>query len=359
MILMTIDVTSESVKREIIEQREDLLYEKRKQGKYDVTDFVVVRATDYIGNDRTLKPLFHVPFVIKNNHVVKAAVEDILDEEEHIDFFMDMDRYNERSNMVKSTYLPYSSQYRSTVHFAINGLVSSHAKGDFSNRNFIIIDVLSHHLQNNDIRSFRMEDTYMYGDVSLSPQAVIMIKKDKYEELVLQYPQLEQYNIVLYVGEEKLAVEMYLNSIGIISEKIGEHGSEEHKCTPLINEFRTRLKESYKIDAEPHWLSQEYQNDDQNSLLVWDYYNNLFYSHLLNKLNVQEPEYSARLSNLMDMRLDEENKEYIKQIIRKIGLDKFKDIVDEFNLIILNSISNGTFKNNEEIVNNLTSGQKV
>lgn len=84
----------------------------------------------------------------------------------------------------------------------------------------------------------------------------------------------------------------------------------------------------------------------------------MFYSHLLNKLNVQEPEYSARLSNLMDMRLDEENKEYIKQIIRKIGLDKFKDIVDEFNLIILNSISNGTFKNNEEIVNNLTSGQK-
>ena len=359
MVLTTIDVTSEYAKRELEEQREDLLYERRAKGSYEVCDFVVVRATDYLGEDRTIKPLFHVPFVTKNNHVIKSAVEDILDEQEHIDFFMDMDRYNERSAMIKSNYLPYSSQYRSTVHFSINGLVASHAKGDFSNRNFIIIDSFQHHLQNNDIRSFRMEDTYMYGDVTLSPQAVIMIKKEKYEELILQYPQLNQYNVVLYVGDEKLAVESYLQSIGIISEKIGEHGSEEHRCTPQINEFRRKLKEGYGIDAEPHWLSKEYKEDDQNSLIVWDYYNNLFYSHLLTKLNVIEPEYSVRLSDLMNMGLDDQNKEYIKQVIRKISLEQFKTIVDEFNMIILNSIANGTFKNNDEVVTSLLNNQKV
>lgn len=358
MILMTIDVTSKFIKKEIDEKREDLLYEKRKQGKYEVTDFVIVRATNHIGNNRILKPLFHIPFVIKNNYVIRSAIEDILDEKEHIDFYLDIDRYNERSNMITNTYLPYSSQYRSTVHFSVNGLVSSHAKGDFSNRNFIIIDPLSYHLQNSDIRAFRMEDTYMYGDVTLSPQAVIMINKDKYEELVLQYPELENYNIVLYVGDEKIAVEMYLNHIGIVSEKIEEHGSKEHICTNLINEFRKNLKESYQIDSEPHWLSKEYREDDENSLIIWNYYDNLFYTHLLNSMNVKEPEFSIRLSNLLNMSLEEENKEYIKQVIRKIGLEHFKVIVDEFNLKILNSISDGSFKNNEEIVTSLASNKK-
>lgn len=359
MVIMTIDVTNEYAKRELQEKREDLLYERRKKGNYEVSDFVIVRTTNHLDVDRTIKPLFHIPFIIKNNYIVKSAVEDILDEEEHIDFFMDMDRYNERSKMIKEKYLPYSSQYRSTVHFAVNGLVSSHSKGDFSNREFIIIDPLSYHLQNNDIRAFRMEDTYMYGDVKLSPQAVIMLKKEKYDELILQYPQLNDYNIVLYTGDETLAVEMYLTSVGIISEKIGEHGSEEHSCTFQISVFRNQLKGVYGIDCEPHWLSQEYKNDDENSLIVWDYYNNLFYSHLLSKLGVKEPEYSVRLADLMDMRKDEENKEYIKQVIRKIGLEQFSKIVNEFNRTILGSIANGTFKNNEEIVESLKNNQKV
>ena len=75
-------------------------------------------------------------------------------------------------------------------------------------------------------------------------------------------------------------------------------------------------------------------------------------------MNVKEPEFSIRLSNLLNMSLEEENKEYIKQVIRKIGLEHFKVIVDEFNLKILNSISDGSFKNNEEIVTSLASNKK-
>lgn len=358
MIIRTIDANDERLQMELQEQREDMLYDRRKNESYDANDFMLIRTTDYLENDRVQRPLFHIPFVIKNNNPVLYAVQDILDEQNPIDFYKEEDAYNERSEMIRNTYLPYSSQYRSTVHFSVNGLVSSHAKGNFSNRNFIIIDPFTHHLKNNDIRSFRMEDTFMYGDVSLSSDAVIMIQEEKYNDLVLQFPQLEQFNIVLYKGDETKAVEMYLTSIGIISEKINEHGAEEHRCSNQIRNFRTKLKTNLGIDSDPHWLSKEYKSDDENNLLIWDYYNNLFYTFLLNKLGVMEPEYSVRLNDLMDMGKDFENKDYIKMIIKKIGLDEFKQIVDAYNFEILKSISQGTFPTNEEIINNLKNNQK-
>lgn len=358
MVIMTIDANNEYLKKEMEEKRIDLLYDRKQKGFYDVNDFVVVRTTMHLETERIIKPLFHVPFVVKNNNVILYAIQDLMDEQEYIDFYQEMDRYNERSKMIKETYLPYSSQYRSTVHCSVNGLVSSHSKGDFRNRNFIFIDKLSFHLKNNDIRSFRMEDTYMYGDVKLSPDAVIMIKKERYDELILQYPQLNQYEIVLYTGDERIAVEMYLTSIGIISEKIGEHGAEEHSCTNYISQFRKSLQEAYGIESEPHWLSQEYKSDDENSLIVWDYYKNLFYTHLLTKLHIEEPDYSCKLSDLLDVRKEDENKEYIKQVIRKIGLEQFRVIVNEFNMNILNSIAAGTFQNNEDLVESLKSNQK-
>lgn len=358
MIIKTIDASDERLQMELQEQREDMLYDRRKNESYDANDFMLIRTTDYLENDRVQRPLFHIPFVIKNNNPVLFAVQDILDEQNPIDFYKEEDAYHERSEMIRNTYLPYSSQYRSTVHFSVNGLVSSHAKGNFSNRNFIIIDPFTHHLKNNDIRSFRMEDTFMYGDVSLSSDTVIMIQEEKYNDLVLQFPQLEQFNIVLYKGDETKAVEMYLTSIGIISEKITEHGAEEHRCSNQIRNFRTKLKTNLGIDSEPHWLSKEYQSDDENNLLIWDYYNNLFYTFLLNKLGVTEPEYSVRLNDLMDMGKDFENKDYIKMIIKKIGLDEFKQIVDAYNFEILKSISQGTFPTNEEIINNLKNNQK-
>lgn len=357
MVIGTINVNDNNKKQSEI-KRDDLLYAQRKKENYELNDFVIVRTTSYLDSDYIIKPLFHVPFIVKNNHIILHAIQDIMDEKEHIDFYQDMERYQARSEMIKSTFLPYSSQYRSTVHFAINGLVSSHSKGNFDNRDFIIIDSLSYHLQNNDIRAFRMEDTYMYGDVKLSPNTVIMVKQEKYEDLLLQNPQLNQYNIVLYTGDEKDAVDIYLTSIGIISEKIGEHGASEHSCSTQIYKFRDKLKETYGIDSEPHWLSKEYREDDENSLIIWDYYNNLFYSFLLNKLEVKEPEFSFRLQDLMDARKEEENVEYIKQIVSKIGLDQFKNIVTSFNMTILDSITNGTFKNNDQIISELKSNQK-
>ena len=358
MIIATINANDKQFVREMEEKREIMLFDRRNETSYESQDFMLVRATNHLENDRFQRPLFHTPFIVKNNNAVLYAVQDILDEQEHIDLYQESDAYYERSQMIKQTYLPYSSQYRSTVHFAVNGLVSSHAKGDFSNRNFIILDNLAHHLKNNDIRSFRMEDTYMYGDVSLSMDAVIMIRADKYEELILQFPQLEQFNIVLYIGSETKAVELYLTSIGIISEKIGEHGADEHRCSNQIRTFRMKLKNEFGIDSEPHCLSKEYESDDKNSLVVWDYYKNKFYSFFLNKIGVVEPEYSVRLQDLMDMGKEWENKDYIKMVIKKIGLESFKRIVDEYNLEILNSIAQGTFQNNEEIVTGLVGTQK-
>ena len=77
-----------------------------------------------------------------------------------------------------------------------------------------------------------------------------------------------------------------------------------------------KLKSEFGIDSVPHSLSKEYESDDKNSLLIWDYYNNKFYSFLLNKIGVVEPEYSVRLQDLMDIGKEWENKDYIKMVIK-------------------------------------------
>ena len=60
----------------------------------------------------------------------------------------------------------------------------------------------------------------------------------------------------------------------------------------------------------------------------------------------------------MDMGKENENIDYIKMIISKIGLANFKNIVSEYNLGILNSISQGQFPTNENVINSLKNIQK-
>lgn len=358
MVIMNIDATDESLKQQALEKRKKLLRIIKEKGCYGANDFVLVRTTDYLSDDNVIRPLCHVPFLVKNNHAIKRVINDLLDEQDHIDFYQEEERFEERQKLITDNYLPYSSQYRSTVHFCINGLVSSHAKGNFDNRHFVIIDHIMFHLTHNDIRSFRVEDTFFYGNVPLSSDAVILIKEQEYDELLMQYPQLQQAKVVLYKGLENDAVNIYLASIGIVSEEIKEHGSLEHECSFYFRQFQKLIKEKYEIDNEPHWLSKEYRQDDEYNLIIWEYYERLFYTYLLKLLNIEESQFSNLLTMLLNIDQSQENRDKLKEIIKNMGLFRFGELVDNFNRQILDSIVNGTFMNNDEIIQSLTGIQK-
>ena len=161
-------------------------------------------------------------------------------------------------------YSPLSSQYRSTIHFTLNGLVSNHSMGIFNNNNFIIIDRLDKHLGIDDFRSIRMEDTFVYGEFSISDSAIILIDAEKYPKLLKEYAWLDTYkNIVLFRGDEKKATQILLVQMGIIPENIGAHSADYTKRTPMQQEYFKNLKEKFGIEQVKHCYSKEYTADER------------------------------------------------------------------------------------------------
>lgn len=235
-------------------------------------------------------------------------------------------------------------------------MVSSHSKGIFDGRNFIIIDKFSKHLGKSNIRSFKDSDTFFFGDLQLSEDAVVLVEKSKYEQLLAQYPMLGEYNVILYEGDPKIAVEMYLASIGIISFEIGEHGFKnsndnfnENLMYQLYSEYASKLKNTFGIISISHKASQEYTDDDVKSIVLWDYYEGLFFEYLFNKINMPKENSCILIEHFLKKDDIFECKNMLKQIIiEQIGLDRFKMIVDEFNAMILNQV-----KNNELEVNSV------
>ena len=61
---------------------------------------------------------------------------------------------------------------------------------------------------------------------------------------------------------------------------------------------------------------------------------------------------------LLNIDQSQENRDKLKEIIKNMGLFRFGELVDNFNRQILDSIVNGTFMNNDEIIQSLTGIQK-
>lgn len=110
-----------------------------------------------------------------------------------------------------------SYSHRNTVHFALNGLVSSHAYGDFSNRKFIIIEPMKYHMDT--IHCVRPEDTWTKGSVKLSDDAIILVREDEYNNLSQEM--LKEYNVIKFCGDEEKVVEKILLILGYKPQGIG------------------------------------------------------------------------------------------------------------------------------------------
>ena len=114
---------------------------------YDAKSMCLVRTTDVFPSDGCIRSMANSNTLLKTSSMLLGEA------------------LNNTDLKDKCQIMYYG--YRSTVHFSMNGLVSNHAYGNFSNRNFIIIEPFFHHIQD-DIISLRVEDTYFKDFVSLS-----------------------------------------------------------------------------------------------------------------------------------------------------------------------------------------------
>lgn len=345
------------------ENQQDLVAElvAKKQAEnedkeFSADDFVLVRVTDHLPENRVIKPISQVPFVIKAGGPLSFIINDIVKANLSINIH-DPKNWPEIKKR-NDELTPFSTQYRSTVHFTLNSLVQNH--GAFQNTfdgKYIIIEPLNEQFKKGtNFSSIREVDTCIKGPVQLSENASILIDEVTYSKLT--YETKEELNkfmsIYCYTGDREVAFKMLMLKLKYIPEEINEHGFKDSKTSAKMVESYIKIAAQHNTKIEKHINLVEYAEDDKNNLILWDIYNKLYMKFLFSKIQISDEikkDILETKSLVVEGDLSSQSKAELKVAIENIGLEEYKKIVDEYNACIEEMIKKGTFPTNDELIN--------
>lgn len=312
-----------------------------------VDDCILVRTTEHFPTDRKIQtPDNAFAYSFDSSSIIGQEIHDILVEKySSLDYNTQMEKV--REEMTK--YEVFFEVCRQTIHFTINGLVSSHSYGAFDNRNFIILDPLKHHISDKSLVNMRPEDTYFNDDLYLSKDAVIMMPKELFEKLqqkpeIIQ--QLQQYNIASFEGDEKHAVDVLISRLGYKSFDISNHGYRYYYGETEIDaisrkrmtDFVYSFASEHNISSDPHFGS-ELMVEDSNRRYEKGF--EVDYKHLCylvdNCTLLDEIKEKIKLTTSFDIhelkyrRLEEEKQRLVLELINNLGLERIEELTKIFN----------------------------
>ena len=223
---------------------------------YDVFSAAIIRYTDGFPSDRIVYTPEHAKVVMKDFPTgMHYIIIDMLRQQ----YGDDYEKYLEDFKIAQI-------EKRHTIHFCINGIVSSHEYGNFDNRKYVIIDPLCYHIDK--VKSLRAEDTYFTDDIVLSPEAAIVMSKKTYEESKNDpsfEKDCEDYRVFVYEGDLVLAVQKTLNKLGYDSFIIGKHGYKNavNNINPAYKMFKMlcNLADEKNISLDRHFNSEDARVD--------------------------------------------------------------------------------------------------
>ena len=150
---------------------------------------------------------------------------------------------------------------RSTVHFCLNGEVSSHAYGNFDKRRYAVI-LPFENIETGNLASFNPEDTFFNGEVN-TQRGYILCPKDDVEIIKELNPN------TIIIGYEGDTVDGYANAflsmLGYKYENVGEHSWQFDEDMTKHSKF---IKQHANLKYNTHAYSKEYKRDE----LIQDYY---------------------------------------------------------------------------------------
>lgn len=316
------------------------MYDKKEnitKSNYNLDDCVIIRTTDIFPKDKIIQtPIHGNAYGFGGSVIFREAIirkikqsypNGVVSDEE--DFLNKLNQYN-----------LFFDIPRSTIHFTINGLVLSHLYGNFSNKPFIIIEPLKNHIDEKSLVGLRVEDTYFKDDVMLSNDAYIMISKTYFDafkdnqEFILS---LQDFNIIVFDGDEKKAVDFVIRSLGYNSFNINNHGYSEafmkdNDETRMIK-FIESLANKKGISQDRHCFSEIYKEDYDLMYKMVDKRERDFLLFVLDNAIITDDlnkQIIYELSNYFDItRLT--NSKAIHKLVDMIGLDNLKKFITEFN----------------------------
>ena len=162
---------------------------------------------------------------------------------------------------------------RKTSHWTLNAQVNDHAWGTFSNRNFIIIEPLIEHINDKGLVNLNVNDTFFNDDLRLSDKAVILIAAEKYNEMIKNpnfLEELNNYDVRVFEGDEKVAVESVLYEMGYVYGEMYTDGftrdkdEEDNLDRKNVALFEEQLTIACKAHAKEKGIRHGAHSKNQN-----------------------------------------------------------------------------------------------
>lgn len=340
----------------------------------NMNQIALVRATNIIPFDGVIKPLSNVPYLCKNsNDEFSFAISNLLRElgiRKSFDWSrIDDDEYNASYNQQLEAYLPYTSDYNSMILFSLNGICPDdyeHGFGNniFSNKKCGIIEPLVSHID--QVISLVPTDTAIKGNVTLSPDAIILIEKQTYDSKLTSQEKeaLNQLNVTVktFEGSLKDAITQELQMSGrYIPETLSlsrsdggylpSETSEGQK--QLIHQIATTYGKAQALffhiltgKADDIDKLEDVKDELEKSWKVQDFYLENFLYELLVVMSAPKEILVKLPSNLHSRVYLQKICEYIKAF----GIERYKQFLDTYNQLLEQKQQDGTLPTPSEII---------
>lgn len=321
-----------------------ILYEKIKK-KNEITKFALIRDDDFFPYDNRWlvnskdtiieKKNIALSIVLKEQYALEK--ENLYKKYGNIIIPPDKEKINEAIKKLPTNFAAIytPAHFRSNKHFTINTPLS--ITGDYNsvsdNRNFTIIDDITNFLNSPYVYSIAAHDAYLdvcHEPLIISDKAIILINKNTYEKLKNNKQlmnELNNKNVIIYQGEEFLAINMILTEHGIMPSKVGKKFLEDNdnlveKLTESSLKKIAKSKNIYydqshggKInDATGHFSN------------YFDEKNNDYNESIISLVNFLEKRFKRTISIGM---LIEENK--AQKLVTEIGTEELLKAIYDYN----------------------------
>lgn len=332
---------------------------KEKQNQYlDEKDFALIRSTEYfpynrefdtvdekngrgdISNfltqalyDREMKSIYGENWleIYSRNETIayfNNNTEGITDKE-----IEEAQKFMESSKKIMNKFELPGVFCRSTKHFTLNGLVSSHMYGNFEGNPYIFIEPLEEHIGDTNLVNLAAQDTFFELDrgdkkLILSDKCKLLMPVHAYKEVIKDpdlRKQIESYDLTLFEGDEKKAVEMKLTELGYVSQDIGMDSYVINKGLDEERDFTQKMLTSIKniakindINIGVHYQSEYQQKDNQKTEYLNEQINEDFNSKFSTQFNIDKSQ------------LEKLSREEIDRLIDSIGEDDVKAFLQDY-----------------------------
>ena len=255
--------------------------------------------------------------------------------------------------MLGSVFMP--AKFRSTKHFTVNTPLAY--TGEYNcvkaNRNFTIIDDIGIFLKSGYAYSADYRDAYLditHESLEISDNAIVLISEDKYSNVMsdtIIAEQLKKRCVIVYRGEEAVAVNMLLSELGVLPAR---PGNIYHIYDEEINEI---LENSMKKLCVLHDI--EYAKGHGNLLGKGGHFSDLYdgYNHDFEKAQEEFLTYLLskfpQASSLINYHLYRDSS-VAEEFINLVGVDNCLSVIEEYNRMVKDrfEITFQQYKNDRE-----------